>query len=430
VFEKAIIVAQTTQNMRFYEAVKDWAGRTHPHYKIFETICDSTERRQMDVQQLAESVDAVVVVGGRTSGNTRRLYEIARDTGKPAFHVETEADLDLIDLSTLVAARTIGISAGASTPNWVIRKVTMALETKLFKRRSWRHKALHALLRASLLTNLYVSLAAGGLCYAACLLQAVADQLPFVLMAWLYVQSMHILNHLTGSQADRYNDPDRASFYQRHRVPLTALALACGAAGLLIAFSQGLMPFLVLLLMSLMGLSYNLYLIPKSISGFMYRRIRDIPGSKTILIALAWGVATAVLPPLSFFGAYRWANAGVFVWMAGLVFVRTAFFDILDMQGDRLVGRESIPILIGENASLRLLKGILAGLALGLPLLTAAGLASSLGLVLAVCPAAMFAIIAAYEKGMILPGLRLEFLVESHLVLGGILALAWSLGWG
>jgi len=94
-FAKAIIVAQTTQNMRFYEAVKDWAGRTHPHYKIFETICDSTESRQADVQQLAESVDAVVVVGGRDSGNTRRLYEIACQTGKPAFHVESETDLEL-----------------------------------------------------------------------------------------------------------------------------------------------------------------------------------------------------------------------------------------------------------------------------------------------------------------------------------------------
>ena len=66
--------------------------------------------------------------------------------------------------------------------------------------------------------------------------------------------------------------------------------------------------------------------------------------------------------------------------------------------------------------------------AAALPLLTAAGLTTTFGFLLAVCPAAMFAIIIAYEKGVILPGLRLEFLVESHLVLGGILALAWSLG--
>jgi 4-hydroxy-3-methylbut-2-enyl diphosphate reductase len=170
--------------MRFYEAVKDWAGRTHPHYKIFETICDSTESRQTDVQQLAESVDAVVVVGGRASGNTRRLYEIARQTGKPAFHVESEADLDHIDLGALVAARTIGISAGASTPNWVIRKVTMALETKLFKRRSWWHKALHALRERQLTNPACLRRRRPGV--AACFRRS----LNFVvLMSCLYVQS-------------------------------------------------------------------------------------------------------------------------------------------------------------------------------------------------------------------------------------------------
>jgi len=98
-FENAIIVAQTTQNTELYTALKDWAARHHPHYKAFETICDSTEKRQKEVQRLAESVDAVVVVGGHESGNTQRLFEIARQTGKPAFHVESEADLDGIDLN-------------------------------------------------------------------------------------------------------------------------------------------------------------------------------------------------------------------------------------------------------------------------------------------------------------------------------------------
>lgn len=426
-FDRAILVAQTTQNTVFYEKVRDWAGRRHPHYKVFDTICDSTEKRQEEVQQLAASVDAVIVVGGRESGNTRRLYEIARQSGKPAYHVESAADLEGIDLGPILAARTIGISAGASTPNWVIRKVIVGLETMVFRHRSPFHKAVHAIMHTALLTNLVVAVAAGGLCYAVAQLQAVGPRLPFVLMSFLYVQSMHILNHLTGSRADRYNDPDRAKFYEQRKIPLTAAALVCGAAGLLIAFSQGLLPFMVLLAMSLMGLSYNLYLIPKSFAGFMFRRIRDIPGSKTVLIALAWAVATAALPPLSQpSAAYGWTHAVVFLWTAGLVFVRTAFFDILDMQGDRLVGKETIAILLGEKKSLWLLKGLLVVLIAGLPLTSASGLAPGLGVALAACPACMLAIILAYERGVILPGLRLEFLVESHLLLGGILALAWA----
>jgi len=110
-FENAIIAAQTTQNTQFFESVKNWAATKHPHYKVFNTICDSTERRQAEVKRLAESVDAVIVVGGRDSGNTRRLAEIARESGKPAYHIESETDLDNIDTDALVTARQIGIIA-------------------------------------------------------------------------------------------------------------------------------------------------------------------------------------------------------------------------------------------------------------------------------------------------------------------------------
>jgi 4-hydroxy-3-methylbut-2-enyl diphosphate reductase len=427
VFADAIIVAQTTQNTRLYAAVREWAARHCPHYKVFETICDSTERRQSEVQRLAESVDAVVVVGGRESGNTQRLFEIARRTGKPAFLVEGEADLGRIDLNALRSVQTVGITAGASTPNWVIRKVAMTLESMVFRRKSGWHKAVYRFLRVALLSNLYVSLGAAGLCYAATRLQGITEVTPFVFIAFLYVQSMHILNHLTGSKADRFNEPDRARFYEDRQASLTVIALVSGAAGLVIAFLQGRLPFLVLLVISLLGLSYRLTLIPKALERIAYRRIKDIPGSKTVLIALAWGVVTSVLPPISVFGDYRATDVGIFAWSAALVFVRTAFFDILDMQGDRLVGKETIPTLLGEKRSLRLLKGLLAGLIVGLPLLSAFTPVSAFAVLLALCPATMFAILIAFEKSLLLPGVRLEFLVESHLVLAGVLALGWGL---
>jgi (E)-4-hydroxy-3-methyl-but-2-enyl pyrophosphate reductase len=426
-FEKAIIVAQTTQHTGLYRAVKAWAARHHPHYKVFETICDSTERRQEEVRRLAESVDAVVVVGGRESGNTQRLFEIARQTGKPAYHVESEADLSAIDLSALSSVETIGITAGASTPNWVIRKVYMTLESMVFRRRSGWHRAVHAFLKASLLTNVYVSLGACGLCYAASRLQGIGHVEPFVLIAFLYVQSMHILNHLTGGQADRYNEPERARFYRDRSAPLTVIALACGATGLIIAGLQGVLPFAILLIMSLLGLSYRLPLIPADLRLTRYRRIKDIPGSKTVLIAMAWGTVTAVLPPLALSKTYGAAEVFTPLWAAGLVFVRTAFFDILDMQGDRLVGKETIPILLGEKRSLRLLKVVLGLLVAGPVAFCLAGPGPAWGAILALSPLAMITILRAYEKGIMLPGVRLEFLVESHVVLVGLLALARGL---
>ena len=426
-FEQAIIVAQTTQNTQFYETIKNWAADRQPHYKVFDTICDSTERRQAEVKRLAERVDAVIVVGGRSSGNTRRLYELARQTGKPAFHIETEKDLEDIDLVSLSNAENIGITAGASTPNWIIKKVYRSLETLLFNRRHGWHRMLYSLMRTGLLTNLYVSLGAGGLCFASIKLLAIPRYLPYVFISFLYVQSMHILNHLIGSRADRYNDPDRASFYRNHRMPLTALAIAAGAGGLVLAYFQGIFPFLALLIMSMLGFSYNINLVPRQLSRVVYRRIRDIPGSKTLLIAMAWGIVTAVLPSLAVTAKVTWATGIIFLWAAGLVFVRTAFFDILDMQGDRIMGKETIPILLGEKRSMRLLKIMLAVLALVVGMAALFGLVRPQGFLLVLCPLFIYALLTAYERGNMLPGMRLEFMVESQFVMAGLLTLLGSL---
>jgi len=426
-FENAIIVAQTTQNTQFFDAVKSWTAANHPHYKIFNTICDSTERRQAEVKRLAEAVDAVIVVGGRNSGNTRRLAEIARQTGKPAYHIESETDLNTIDLDILSSARHIGITAGASTPNWIIKKVYRALETLQVKRKNNWRRLLFGLQRALLLTNIYVSLGAGCLSYACSKLQGFSQFFPYVLIAILYVQSMHILAHLTGSKADQYNDPARASFYEKYKRLLTVLALAAGGAGLVIAFTLGLFPFLLLLVMSLLGLSYNRILVPKRITSARYRRIRDIPGSKTFLIAMAWGIVTALLTPLSLSDKPHWITGLIFLWAAGLVFARTAFFDILDMQGDRIVGKETIAILLGEKRSLRLLKIILILLIATPFVLSALHLISYLGFFLISSPILLLLLLLAYEQRILLPSVKLELLVETNFFLAGVTALLWTL---
>ncbi|MBU0767975.1 MAG: 4-hydroxy-3-methylbut-2-enyl diphosphate reductase, partial [Proteobacteria bacterium] len=423
-FEKAIIVAQTTQNTLFFEEIKKWANNKFPHYKIFDTICDSTAKRQVEVQNLADSVDAVIVVGGQNSGNTKRLAEISKKTGKPTYHIETESEIDVDALSEV---KCIGITAGASTPNWVIKKIYRTLEALPYKNKQGLQRVIFPIQRVLLLTNIYVSIGAGCLCYACIKIQGITNNLHHVLISMLYVLSMHILNNLIGTKADRYNDPDRSSFYNKNKILLAFLAFTAGGIGLMTAYSVGWIPFLILFGMSIMGLSYNLRLIPKRFSYDKYWRLRDIPGSKTVLIAMAWGIVTSVLPRLSVSGNIHLNMAIIFSWSLSLVFVRTAFFDILDMQGDRIVGKETIPILLGEKRALRLLKTILV-INFGILFVSSAfQLISSLGFALLICPAFVFIILSAHERGYMLPGIRLEFLVESNFVMAGVMTLVWSL---
>ncbi len=420
-FEQAIIVAQTTQNLREYRQIKAWAAQSHPNYKVFHTICDSTERRQTEVRHIASQADAVIVVGGKNSGNTQRLAEIVRFINKPAHHVETEAELDFEALSRV---KHLGITAGASTPSWIIKRVLRAVEQIPLKhRKGWRSFVL-GVQRFLLLSNLYVAFGAGCLSFAAIRLQGLPVAFPALAMAMLYVLSMHTLNHLTGRAENRYNDPDREVFYTRFKWPLSILVVVSGALGLVAAYQMGPVPFWTLLSMSLLGLSYNLQLIPKQIAPkIRFHRIRDLPGSKTLLIALAWGVVTAGLPALAAQMPALLTGVIVFVWATGIAFCRTAYFDILDMQGDRIVGKETLPILLGPKRSLSLLKGTLAFIMLLAIAAHALGAVTVLAYPLIIPPLLLWAIVKAGQRSNMLPGIGMEFQVESLFVLCGALAL-------
>jgi 4-hydroxy-3-methylbut-2-enyl diphosphate reductase len=419
-FDQAIIVAQTTRNLREYSQIKAWASLHRPHYKIYHTICDSTEKRQSEVRRIASDADAVVVVGGKNSGNTQRLAEIVDAVGKKAYHVETEEELDAEALSKM---HNIAITAGASTPNWIIKRVMRAIQQIPMKKGRNLHSFVLQLERFVLLTNLYVALGAGALAYAAIRLQGLPMIYPAIAAAVLYVMSMHILNHLTGRAESRYNDPERELFYNRYKAPLVSVVLLAGALGLVAAYQLGAIPFWTLLSMSLLGLSYNLRMVPyMQRSKLHLRSMRSFPGSKTILIALAWGVVTAGLPALAAKEIQPMAGVLTFFWIAGLVFCRTAFFDILDMQGDRIVGKETIPLLIGQKRAFKLLKYISVSGIVVLVAGGAAGVMTPLSYLLILPPMMLLGVVRAHEQGSMLPGMQMEFIVESLLILSGVIA--------
>lgn len=424
-FEDVIIVAQTTQDETLFNAVVQAARARYPRLEVFNTICYSTRERQAEAREMAHHVDAVLVVGGRDSGNTRRLAQVVEQEGVRAFHVESEADLDERALGDM---RRVGITAGASTPNWVIKKVYQGLENRPDTHRGVVTQVLRRLQRWLLLSNLYLAVGAGCLSYACALLSGVEPSLPAAVMATCYVLSMHILNNFIGQEAVRYNDPDRATFYERYQALLILLAILSGTTGLVMAFLLGPVPFALLGVISLLGLLYKVRLVPAGLSDrLQVRRISDLPGSKTVLIALAWGIVTAALPHLSQGIGVRTPTIFVTCFATAIAFVRTAFFDILDMQGNRLVGQESLPTILGEKKVLALLKQVLIfsmGACLFAPIM---GLASTLsyGLVLSLLYLGWS--IQAFEKRWILPGSKFEFLVETVFPFTALLSLVWQL---
>jgi len=123
--DKVGIVAQTTQNEIFFENVVLKLLKKVKEIKVINTICNATEERQSDIYELAPIVDVMIIIGGKNSGNTKRLFEISKSLNPRSYHIETK---DEIDPSWLEGAKTIGISAGASTPDWIIEDVRYFLE--------------------------------------------------------------------------------------------------------------------------------------------------------------------------------------------------------------------------------------------------------------------------------------------------------------
>lgn len=118
--KKLGVVSQTTQTVEnFGEVVHALLEKTS-ELRVFNTICSATVKRQESARELAGKSNLMLVMGGYNSANTRRLAEICGKTGTETHHIEIA---DEIELSWLRGRKKIGVAAGASTPDWIIRKV-------------------------------------------------------------------------------------------------------------------------------------------------------------------------------------------------------------------------------------------------------------------------------------------------------------------
>jgi small subunit ribosomal protein S1 len=120
------VVAQTTQSYSNFSEIVLKLLSLSKELKVFNTICHSTKERQDAARVLAGQVDVMLVVGGRNSANTSRLVSICRQEGKPTYHIEVAEE---ILPEWLKGANRVGVTAGASTPDWVLGRVLERLKS-------------------------------------------------------------------------------------------------------------------------------------------------------------------------------------------------------------------------------------------------------------------------------------------------------------
>ncbi|HUI46645.1 MAG TPA: 4-hydroxy-3-methylbut-2-enyl diphosphate reductase [Nitrospirota bacterium] len=119
------VVAQTTQTYSNFSEIVLKLLRLSRELKVFNTICSSTKERQDAARVLANRVDVMLVVGGRNSANTSRLASLCSQEGKPTYHIELAEE---IRPEWLKGVKSVGVTAGASTPDWVVEGVLEKLK--------------------------------------------------------------------------------------------------------------------------------------------------------------------------------------------------------------------------------------------------------------------------------------------------------------
>jgi (E)-4-hydroxy-3-methyl-but-2-enyl pyrophosphate reductase len=118
--KKVGLLSQTTQSPELFNAVAQELLPAVKELRIYNTICDSTRQRQEEALEISKKVEVMIVIGGRNSANTRRLYDLCRSTGTPAHLVEVPEE---VSREWLDGARAVGVTAGASTPRRLIDRV-------------------------------------------------------------------------------------------------------------------------------------------------------------------------------------------------------------------------------------------------------------------------------------------------------------------
>ncbi len=125
---KIALVAQTTRKIENYLAIANYLIPRYKEVRVFNTICNATFENQEAVRKISKEADLMLIIGGKNSSNTKQLYSISKDNCKDSYHIEDENELDF---SWFEGKSFCGISAGASTPDWIIQNVIDSIEKKI-----------------------------------------------------------------------------------------------------------------------------------------------------------------------------------------------------------------------------------------------------------------------------------------------------------
>jgi 4-hydroxy-3-methylbut-2-enyl diphosphate reductase len=411
-YEKVFVVAQTTcDETRYLGSV----GKIRARYgtvEVGDTICDATKERQGEVKELATEVDLLIVVGGRSSANTNRLASIAKEIGVETILIETEDELNLKELK---GKKMVGITAGASTPKWVIDGVIEKLKT--LNKKPGVISFMAEVMRFFVKSNLYLATGASILTYSNIMAMGLSTGYEILAIPFFGILSTYLLYQLTNAKQLLISDRKKYLYHQKYNRVFRVLAVLSFISGFIFCVMIGVIPSLLFVIVVGLGTLYGSNTGEGGLLRFF--RIKDIPASRGFVSAVGWSIFTVAIPLLSV------TTKGIFIiplaYTFGIVYVRSVLFELWGIKSDQVMGKEVVPIILGREGTRLVLLVILTLLAIGLFYSHTLGvnLVSLVGMILAILYLywfVFFGVKAAWSSS-----LRFELFLDAQFYIVGLL---------
>ncbi len=345
--KKYIVVSQTTHERREFEQIVEMITAKLREVLIIDTICDSTRLRQDDVTEgIRKGIDTLVVVGGKNSANTTRLAKIGTDNNIKTIHIETEDELkhEYFEGSTYIL-----VTAGASTPGWIINNVLEKLYSIKNSRSNLLIKIFKQYFEFLVRSSIIASISSSFMALIALKYAEIVPDLRYGIISFLYIFVMYSVNNYLDKNFLVKSNSYKYKIYEVYGRHLLIISIISFCVSLYISYTID--PILVYVI----GFPYLLGII---YSTSFFKRLIRIPGSviiekvynTKIVTAFGWLVPVILIPYLkSNTQPAKILSLGLFYF--SFVFLRQILIDLVAFQGDLILGRETLPTWLGIKKS-------------------------------------------------------------------------------
>lgn len=341
--EKANLVSQTTQEEDlFFEVVKIIRPKVK-ELVISNTICTPTKLRQKETVEFSKISDLVVVIGGKHSANTQRLYQICKKLSKETILVENESE---ITNETIKDKETIFVTAGASTPVWLIERVE-----KKIKDISQNETVLSKFLNFFVVSGIFTGFASFGLISLIYKSFKSEIDIPLAFALSLAIMGVHIINRS----------------FEKENLEKDIKKIIFLKYGQIIKYISFLSILLSIAISFNMGITYPILISLFAVPGLLYVKLKSslkIPMGKDIFVSLGWVYIISFIPAI----ASDKLNTKIFY--LSLVFVlissviRNIMISLLQKHNDIIISHQSIIYYLNEKKIYLILNLLLSTLLL------------------------------------------------------------------